>query len=128
MAIRKQKRKGMILIMLLIMITVIGSYMAILTGISNNLVTETNLAYLNACKKNLTKTAIAFSIQNPNTPANQPIELNIAEMGKSCKYLTITKKTEPQSTLQIVGLCQFAREKVTIKEIIKIINRSAPNN
>ena len=108
--------------MVLIMITLIGSYITILTGISNNLIADTNIAYLNACKKNMTRSAVAFSRQNQDTPANQPTELNIGEMGRSCKSLTITKKMQPTSTLQITGLCQFARQKITIKETFRIIN------
>ena len=121
-AVKNRKRKGFIFIMVLIMITLIGSYIAILTGISNNLAADTNIAYLNACKKNMTRSAIAFSRQNQDAPANQPTELNISEMGKSCKSLTITKKPQPESTLQITGLCQVARQKVTIKETFRIIN------
>ena len=124
MAFRKRKHKGVILVMLLVMITVFGFYMAVLAGISNQLIAETNEAYLSACKKNMTKSAMAFSIHNPDMPTNKAIELNIAEMGRSCKFLTITQKTEPGPMLEIGGECQFARRKISIKETIKIIEKT----
>ena len=120
MAFKKQKRKGFIFLILLFLITMVGLCMAILTGISNGLVTDTNTAYLNACQKNMIKSAAAFSMQNSNTPADQPIELNISELGKSCESLTIISRTAPQPTLEIKGTCRVARHKITIKETLKI--------
>ena len=64
MKIRKGKRNGFVLVIVIVTIALIGAEMFVLTGGSNTILFQANTAYLQACERNLTASGLAWAQKN----------------------------------------------------------------
>jgi uncharacterized membrane protein (Fun14 family) len=117
MKTEKTRQNGFVLIFVIVVLALIGMYMIVLTGDSNTIIFQTNRAYLEACKQNLTASGLIWAKKNvDNTkPATGVFELDAAAMNIRGVVLNVTVSPGKNRALQvrITASCSRARQTVT---------------
>ena len=112
----RKSRNGFVLILVIIAIAVIGIEMFALAGVANTMQFQSHTAYLQACRRNLTASGMAWAKQNiPNKAgesAHQAIKLKTSEMNirGSDLDLTISPSSNGQVEVLIKTLCSRGRQ------------------
>lgn len=109
------RQKGFVLILVVTIMVLIGAEMFVLTGLANTMLFESNTAHLQAIKRNLTASGLAWAkrnIKNQRSETfNRTIDLDVTNMYNQRVSLSVTigvprdKKTE----VQINTLCSRRR-------------------
>lgn len=113
---KRRKRKGFVLILVVTVIAVIGIQMFALAGIANTMQFQSHTAYLRACERNLLASGLGWARQNiqNETGENQgkPIELDVSRMGirGSALGVTIEVEADGQAEVRVNSSCTRGRQ------------------
>lgn len=117
MKIGKTRQNGFIMVFVIVILTLIGMYMIVLTGDANTLLFQADIAYLEACEQNLTASSLAWAEKNiDNTMApTGAFELDAAAMNIRGAVISINVSPEKNgaSQVQISTSCSRARQTLT---------------
>ena len=121
---KRQKQKGFSLFLVIMTIPLAGAALMIVSAGSHTMVSDTNRAHLQACRRNLAASGWAWvkyaaATQNPKLQS-QEIKLNIDSMHIPQGSITVSQSDYSESglTFEINTFC--ARSKMHIKHIHKI--------
>ncbi|HUV63058.1 MAG TPA: hypothetical protein VMW24_04115 [Sedimentisphaerales bacterium] len=110
------RRNGFVLILVITAMAVIGIEMFALAGVANTMQFQSHTAYLQACRRNLTASGLAWARQNiPNKTgesARQAIKLDVSVMNirGSDLDLTISRPSDEQAEVLIETSCSRGRQ------------------
>ena len=76
---KQTERSGFAIIMAVAAVAMVAAALFVLTGISNSLVFESNLAYLQACNRNLSASGLNWARQNQDKFRDLVIKRNLHE-------------------------------------------------
>lgn len=116
MKMRKGKRDGFVLVIVIVTIALIGAEMLVLTGSSNTILFQANNSYLEACEQNLIASGLAWAkknIKNENMKSfNKEIELDLADINvkRAALSVAIEKPENKQTEVQINTSCGRGRQ------------------
>ncbi|MHC4155878.1 MAG: hypothetical protein ACYST6_13270 [Planctomycetota bacterium] len=100
----QNRRKGFVLVLVVLIIAVMGAEMFVLSGISNRMLFDANNAQLEAIERNLTAAGLAWAryAGTQNTEAfGRTVELDVASMGVSGAALSVTLGVPKDKTVQV---------------------------
>jgi len=123
---KKQRLKGFVLVLVITAMAVIGLEMYVLTGGSNTMLFQSDTAYLEACKRNLVTSGLAWAkrnIRNNNRETfEKAVELDVSKMNirDSSLIVTISIPTEKAPQAQINVSCSRSRRTFRGDDIYKI--------
>ena len=112
---KKARNNGFVLILVITAMAIIGLEMHVLTSGANTMLYQSDRAYLNACKRNLITSGLAWSkrnIQNNSTETfDKAIELDVGKLNinDSSLIVTISLPTNQQPQAQINVSCSRSR-------------------
>ena len=104
------------LVLVIIALAVIGIEMFALAGVANTMQFQSNAAYLQACRRNLTASGLAWAKQNipdkTGENAYQAIKLETSEMDirGSQLDLTISRPEQGQAEVLVKSSCSRGRQ------------------
>lgn len=109
-------KRGFVLILVITAIAVIGIEMYVLAGVANTMQFQSHRAYLQACRRNLTASGLAWARQNvPNKAGEvvpQTIKLDVSRMnvrGPSLD-LTVSPPSDQKAEVLIRTSCTRGRQ------------------
>jgi hypothetical protein len=101
---KEPRQKGIALILVITAMAIIGLEMHVLSGGSNTMLHQSNRIYLQACKRNLTASGLAWAkqnIRNNNTDVfGKRMELDASALNIKDSGLTVTVSTAPDKAAQ----------------------------
>lgn len=112
---KKPRRKGFALVLVITAMAIIGLEMHVLTSGANTMLFQSDTAYLEACKRNLITSGLAWAkrnIQNNNKETfEKAVELDVSKMNirASSLIVTISIPTEKEPQAQINVSCSRGR-------------------
>ncbi len=112
----RKSQNGFVLILVITAIAVIGIEMFALASVANTMQFQSNTAYLQACRRNLTASGLAWARQNipdkAGESAPQAIKLDTGEMNirGSDLNLTISRPSQTQAEVLIKTSCSRGRQ------------------
>ena len=78
------KQNGFVLLLVVVAIGLIGAEMFVLTSSANQILFQSDTAYLQACERNLVTSGLAWAKRNMNNEDmetfNRPVELDVTSM------------------------------------------------
>jgi len=113
---RKEKRDGFVLVIIIVAIALIGMEMFVLAGGSNAILFQANNAYLKACEQNLIASGLSWAKRNLKSENvesfNKTIELNLADINIDRATLSVMmeKPKNKQAEVQINASCSRGRQ------------------
>ena len=114
MKTEKAGHNGFVMIIVIVILALIGTYMIVLAGDSNTFAFQADHAYLDACDYNLRASAIAWAKQNINlTPG--VVSLDTADMNIKAATLSVTISAVEKGRAQVKvnTSCSRARQRLT---------------
>jgi D-alanyl-D-alanine dipeptidase len=112
----RKRQAGFVLVLVIIAIAVIGIEMFALAGVANTMQFQSHTAYLQACRRNLTASGLAWARQNiPNKTGEsvpEAIKLDTGEMNirGSALDLTISRPSDKEAEVLIRSSCSRGRQ------------------
>ena len=109
-------RSGFVLLVVILVMAIIGIEMSILGSIANTMQFQSQTAYLQACRRNLTASGLAWARQNIPNKAGEgvpgAIKLSTGEMDirGSELDLTISRPPEKEAEVLIKTSCSRGRQ------------------
>ncbi len=116
MKMKDKRRKGFVLILVLLVLSVIGLEMFVLASGSNIMLFQANTAYLRACESNLMTSGLAWAEKNIKDGSKEifdkTIELDITNMNikSAALRVVISAPSNEEKEVQINTLCSRARQ------------------
>ncbi|MHC4510038.1 MAG: hypothetical protein ACYTAO_13955 [Planctomycetota bacterium] len=110
------KKRGFVLILVITAMAVIGIEMFVLAGVANTMQFQSHGAYLQACRRNLMASGLAWAKQNiPDKTGEvvpQTIELDVSKMNVrgSDLDLTVSPPSDQQVEILIKTSCTRGRQ------------------
>ena len=110
-----KRKNGFVLILVITAMAVIGVEMFALAGVAKIMLFQSDMAYLQACQRNLVASGLAWAkrnIQNKSSEAfDKTIELDVAEMNIRSSTLGVTMSipTDDEPEVQINTSCSRRR-------------------
>jgi hypothetical protein len=111
----KPRKNGFVMILVITAMAIIGLQMHVLSSGANTMLYQSDRAYLNACKRNLITSGLAWAkrnIQNNSTETfEKTVDLNIDKLNikDSSLIVTISLPTNQQPQAQINVSCSRNR-------------------
>jgi hypothetical protein len=108
---KKIKRNGFVLVLVITAIGVVGAEMFVLGGMSNTILFQTDIAYLEVVERNLVASGLAWAKQNIKNQSketfNKTIELDVTDMDvrRSALAVIIAVPEDKQAQVQIDTSC-----------------------
>lgn len=113
------RRKGFVLILVITAIAVIGIEMFVLTGVANTMQFQSHGAYLQACRRNLTASGLAWARQNiPDKTGEvvpQTIELDVSRMDVRGAGLELTVSSPSDRKAEVLIRTSCTRGRQTLR-------------
>jgi hypothetical protein len=113
----RKRNSGFIMLMVICILALIGIYMIILASDSNTFIFLSDRAYIEACRQNLTASALNWAKKNINDlkPTTGPIELNAADMGIKNAALSVKLFAGEKGKYQVEinTSCSKARQRLS---------------
>ena len=105
----KPRKNGFVLVLVITAISIIGLEMHVLSSGANTMLYQSDRAYLEACKRNLITSGLAWAkrnIQNNSTENfEKSVELDVGKLNISDSSLIVTIRTptneEPQAQINV---------------------------
>ena len=113
---KNQKRRGFVLIIVIIAIMVIGIEMFALSGIANTMQFQSQNAYLKACRRNLLASGLLWAKENNRKKSSEifdkTIQLDVSKLNirDSALDVTINIASEKEVEVQINTSCSRSRQ------------------
>jgi len=123
---KRQNQNGFVLIMVVVMIALFGLMMLVLAGMSKTMMHESSAVKIDAVKKNLTFSAIAWAKYNaPNMSiGSEPmtVQLDVNELGVSGAGCAVTfyRLSNMEIEIKISATCGTGSVKQQRKSVFKI--------
>ena len=119
MKMKKIKQNGFVLVVVIMSIAIIAIEMAVLTGGSNAILFQTNTAYLQACRRNLVASGLAWAEKNINNGNKQifdkTVELDIADMNIRRASLSVTVRAPVNKKAEVQINSSVSRGRRTLR-------------
>ena len=115
---RNHQKKGLTLIIVLLVLALVGVAIFILAEISRSIIFESNMAYVQACKRNMTASALVWASKNHKDltvdEKSKVISLDIEALKIKGGSLTIELLEAGKETpnVEITSKCQSGRIKL----------------
>jgi len=112
---KKPRQKGFVLILVITAMAIIGLEMHVLTSGANTMLFQSDTAYLEACKRNLITSGLAWAKQNIRNKSRETfektVELDVGKMNirGSTLIVTISIPTGEEPQAQINASCSRGR-------------------
>jgi len=112
---KKPRQKGFALVLVITAMAIIGLEMHVLTSGANTMLFQADTAYLEACKRNLITSGLAWAkrnIRNNNRETfDKAVELDVSKMDirASSLIVTISVPTDKEPQAQINASCSRGR-------------------
>ena len=112
---KRPKRNGYMIIFALVTLSLFSAAIVILSRSSNDLLFDSNRAYLEACTRNLSASGLAWVRENRNRPEHSrrggQIDLPVGPLGVPDGHLRVTRppSAEKPATVQIDTRCRQRR-------------------
>jgi hypothetical protein len=120
MRTKKTGQNGFIMLLVVAVLALIAIYMIILTNDSNTIIFQTNRAYLEACKQNLTASGLIWVKKNLKDSKSKTgaVELDTSDMNIKGATLSVAVSAVPKGKAQIEidTFCSKARQHLTSAE------------
>jgi len=113
---KNQRRRGFVLILVIMAIIVIGIEMFALSGIANTMQFQSQNAYLKACRRNLLASGLLWANENTREKSSEifdkTIQLDVSEMniGASALDVTMSITSDEEAEVQINTSCSRGRQ------------------
>lgn len=123
---KKIKRSGFIMLFVITMIALIGIQLSVLAAVSNIMSFQSDEAYLKACERNMTASALSwakYNIKDKNGDIlKKTVELDVTEMNirGSVLNVTISIPTAEEPEVQINTSCTRGRQTIKRDKKYKI--------
>jgi len=124
------RRKGFVLIFIVLLIAVVGAEMFVLTGISNRMLFDSNTAHLEALERNLSAAGLGWArhAATQNTEAfGRTVELDVTSMRASGAALSVTLGVPKDKTLEVEVNTMCRRGPRTLKRSHRYILNLQPD-
>ena len=114
---RRLRRRGFVLIIVVVVIALMGAQLLVLSGISNSILFESETAYLEAVERNRSASGLAWAGQNAKGQSkdafNKPVQLDLTGIGVPDTALTVTigAPKENKARVQIKTSCGFGERR-----------------
>ena len=115
MKIEDKRKNGFVLILVITAMAVVGIEMFALAGVANIMLFQSDTAYLQACRRNLLVSGLAWAKRNiqdnSGEALNKTIELDVTERNirRSTLGVTISVPTDKEPEVQISTSCSRHR-------------------
>jgi hypothetical protein len=96
----KARQNGFVMILVIVIIALIGTYMIVLASDANTFAFEADRAYLEACDYNLRASALAWARKNVDIPSGV-VSLDTAGMNMKTATLSVTVPAAKKAKTQI---------------------------
>ncbi len=116
MKMKDKRRKGFVLILVLLILSVIGLEMFVLTSGSNIILFQADTAYLRVCERNLMTSGLAWAEKNIKDKNKEifdkAIELDITNMKikSAALRIEISAPANEEKEVKINTMCSRARQ------------------
>ena len=113
---KKIKKNGFILVIVIVTIALMGAEMFVLTGGSNAILFQANTAYLQAAERNLTASGLAWAEKNIRDGGQESfdksVKLDITDMDirRSALSITINMRKNEKTGVQIDATVSRGRQ------------------
>ena len=110
-----KRKNGFVLILVITAMAIIGIEMFALAGVAKIMLFQSDMAYLQACERNLVASGLAWAKQNIQNNSREAfyktIELDVAEMNIRSSTLGVTMSipTDKEPVVQISTSCSRGR-------------------
>jgi hypothetical protein len=117
---KKTRRNGFVLILVIVAVAVIGVQMAVLGDIANTMQFQSQNAYLKACERNLLASGLVWAKENVREKGSEisgkTIQLEVSGLNirESALDVTISIATDEVAEVQIKTTCSRSRQ--TLRE------------
>jgi hypothetical protein len=95
-----KRENGFVMLLIIVILALIGTYMIVLAGESNIFIFQADRAYLEACGYNLRASGLVWAKQNVNAPAGV-VSLDTAGMNIKGATLSVTMSAAEKGRAQI---------------------------
>jgi len=99
MKTEKAGQNGFVMVLVIVILALIGTYMIVLAGESNGFLFQADRAYLEACRQNLTASGLIWAKQNFDSPAGV-VSLDTAGMNIKGATLSVTMSATEKGKTQ----------------------------
>ncbi len=112
---KKPRQKGFVLILVITAMAIIGLEMYVLTGGANTMLFQSDTAYLEACKRNLVTSGLAWAKQQIKSQSKENLDRTIrldvteTDIRGSTLAVFIRIPTDKEPEVQINASCSRAR-------------------
>ena len=116
----RTRQNGFVLLLVAMIMMLIGTEMLVLTGLAKIMLSESNIAYLQAAERNLAASGLAWAERNVKSQGrescDQSIELDVRNLNIRGSTLSVTTgiRTDKEAEVQINTSC--SRGKRTFKQ------------
>ena len=123
---KKTRQKGAALVLAITAMAIIGLEMHVLSSGANTMLFQSNRAYLEACKRNLITSGMAWAKQNiknnktENFEKNVELDIGSLNIKDSSLIVTISIPTDEEPQAQINVSCSRSRQTLKSNEKYKI--------
>jgi type IV secretory pathway protease TraF len=114
MKTEKAGPNGFVMILVIVILALIGTYMIVMASESNGFLFQADRAYLESCRQNLTASGLVWAKKNVNAPPGV-VSLNTAGMNIKGAILsvTISAPKKGRAQVEINTSCSRARHQLT---------------
>ncbi len=114
-----QRRRGFVLILVIMAIIVIGIEMFALSGIANTMQFQSQNAYLKACRRNLLASGLLWANENTREKSseifNRTIQLDVSKMNIRASALGVTASIASDEEVEVQIYTSCSRGRQTLK-------------
>jgi ABC-type Na+ efflux pump permease subunit len=112
----KTRKKGFVLVLIIVLLALISIYMIVLTNDANLFIFQADRAYLKACEQNLAASGLNWAKKNVNAikSATKTVELDAADMSIKNAVLSVKLSAGEKSKylVEIDTSCRKARQQL----------------
>ena len=115
---KHRQQNGFVLLLVVVAIALIGAEMFVLTSSSNQILFQSDTAYLQAIERNLVTSGLAWARRNMNNEGietfNRPIELDVASMNIYGATLSVHIDTAKDEEAEVQIETSSSRDRRTL--------------
>ena len=116
---KQGERSGFAIILAVTAVALVGAAVFVLTDTCNSLMFESNMAYLQACNRNLSASGLSWARQNQDklgdSGPNEGIQLDVERLGIPAGNLKIAPLKDREKVLRVQIDTQCGRNKKKLK-------------
>jgi hypothetical protein len=113
---KKTTKQGFVLVMVIVAIALTGMVMFVLSDGSRTMIFQTDTAYLNACRRNLVSSGLAWAKTNAGSTAEGEMVLDVNDLGVGDASLRVSLVSEPNEAPSIRIATSVSRRTRTLRD------------